>query len=144
MAQEFQRVSVRQILLWITIQTLEPWVPISGLHAAQQVNYFGDGDVGVILHGLPEMLGRIVSRAEELNAFLNRVPVGENSSLNHRGGAPTVNRMLPFFLHGQEILGIAGGHGFLHLHKSLLEFSGCVRDQQFNHGNNTALDSATQ
>src|SRR5436853_4329646 len=103
----------------------------------------------MVLDRLPKVLGGIVSGAVKLDAFLDRVPVGENARGNRRGGTPAVQGVLPFFLHLDEGVGVTGRGGFVNLGQGVAEFPFGVGQKSFEgtlveHGDYAAFDTATQ
>ena len=70
--------------------------------------------LGMVLHGLPEMFGRVVGRAIERNTFGDRIPIGKHAR-HGRSGAPAIQRMFPFPLYVKKSLSVSCGNWFFHV-----------------------------
>src|SRR6185369_2024983 len=81
------------------------------------------------LYGLPEMLGRIVGRSVQMDAFFDRVPVGENSCWDGWRSAPAVERMFPLLLNLEEGLRVSRRGWLFHPAQGGAKLAGCVSDQ---------------
>ena len=80
--QEFHSIGVGEVKFGIIIQASQPGAPIPLRQLAEQFVQFRDRNIGVILHCLPEMLRRVVSRAVKLYALFNRIPVRQDACRN--------------------------------------------------------------
>src|SRR5439155_25936437 len=78
--KEFHRVRIRQIQCGITIETRQPGTPFLVLQKTNQLCQIAYSRIAVILYGLPEMFGRIVSSSKELDAFFDWIPIREHAS----------------------------------------------------------------
>ena len=148
-AQEFDGVGVRKVEIGIGVEAGDPGGPVLMFEVGEQRVEIGDGDVGMILDGLPEMLGGIVSSAVKRDAFGDRIPVGKDACGNGRSSAPAVDGVFPFLLDCDEGFGVSGGSGFGDLPEGAAEFvfSVCVKGFERTlvvHGNDAAFDAAVQ
>jgi len=147
--KELDGVGVGQVECGIVVEAGKPGRPILPLEGGEKGIEIGDGDIGMVFDGLPEMFGGIVSGAVKRNAFGDRVPVGKDSRGNGRRGAPTVDCVFPLLLHGDERVGVSGWGVFFDLREGLTEFVFGVSEERFKgplvgHGDHAALDATTK
>ena len=145
-AQKLDRVSVGEVKAGISVETGEPGRPIVMLERGKEGVEVGDRGVGVIFDGLPKVLGGVVCGPVERDAFVDRVPIGEDACRNGGSSAPAIDRVFPFFLHGHEGIGVSGRSGFGDLGECMAEFDFGVREECFEgtlvgHGDYATLDA---
>ena len=148
-AQELDGVSIRKVERRVAIETGEPGRPVLMLERGEERVEIGDGCVPVIFDGLPKVLRGIVGRAIERDPFGDRVPIGEDACRNGGSGAPAIDGVFPFFLNGDEGVGVSGRSGFGDLCQCVSQFVFGVRDKRFEgtlvgHGDHATLDATTK
>lgn len=148
-AQELDGIGVWEIEAWIGIETGEPGRPILMLESGEERDEVGDASVVVIFDRLPKVLGGVVGGAVQRDAFVDRVPIGEDTCRNGGGGAPTIDCLFPFLLDGDEGVGVSDRSGLGELGECAAEFDFGMRDECFEgalvgHGDNATLDATAQ
>ena len=76
-AEELDGVGVGKVEVGIGVEAGDPCGPVLMIEVSKQRGEVGDGNVGVIFDGLPEVLGGIIGGAVEWDAFGDGVPVGK-------------------------------------------------------------------
>jgi len=147
--QELDSVGVREVEAGIGVETGEPGRPTLMLERGEEHVEVGDGYVGVIFDGLPEVLGGVVGGTVERNAFGHRVPIGEDTCGNGGSGAPAIDGVFPFLLDGDEGVGVSDRSGFGDLGECAPEFAFGVREECFEgtlvgHGDDATLDATAK
>jgi len=147
--QELDSVGVREVEAGIGVETGEPGRPTLMLERGEEHVEVGDGYVGVIFDGLPEVLGGVVGGTVERNAFGHRVPIGEDTCGNGGSGAPAIDGVFPFLLDGDEGVRVSDRSGFGDLGECAAEFVFGVREECFEgtlvgHGDDTTLDATAK
>jgi len=148
-AQELDSVGVGEIKIGIGVEAREPGGPILLVEVGEERVEVGDGNVGVIFDGLPEVLGGVIGGAVDRDAFDDRVPVGEHARGDGGRGAPAIDGVFPFLLDGDEGVGVSGRSGLGDLREGSAEFVLGVGEESFEgalvgHGDDAALDAAAQ